>query len=649
MNSYSCACPAGFTGLRCETNPDDCSPNPCQHSGICTDGANGFTCQCAAGYEGTTCQTDHNDCATNPCQHSGTCVDKVNGYTCNCTGGYEGTTCQTDHNDCAPNPCQNSGTCTDKVNGYSCACPTGFSGTSCETNADDCATHPCLNGGTCTDGANAYTCACPAGFTGTRCETNTNECSPNPCPSGKTCVDAIAGYQCYANTTCTNLWSQITTKYADAGTLGACTDPGALRVVGSMMSLWGLTIKVSAQADQAGATYTTLTPCVETKCDTQYVYVATNGLTPWDQHATPGQKAYTEQPAILRVRFGPGAIPTTDATKIDAITNNFPANSCATAYTNYLSNPDTATSGEPGNYCYDNPQSDKPFLSETLNGTTVYYAREACLGTIGFSVSGAPINSPNEATAPDPYGNPGYFFKDDVASGYQGDPVKAPRIDYCGYHGHHHAMNEQCLLQDEDHTPMNSYAEAVNGWTMLKAITDTCLVESPIIGWAFDGVPIKGPCVCMARAADGTCTSLKRARSSWVYRGLKEWGAAANEGDTAKLGKEGATCTTQSDCCVSPLNTSTCKMMCAYTLADDATNSLAKRCVTAHYSWCTHSYVNRTTAAPSGQNYVYMDRCNGYTDLDGYAYHGTWTFPYTFGCYKFAPAQNNTGGGGPPP
>ena len=36
---------------------DDCSPNPCQNGGTCTDGVNQYTCACAAGYNGINCTT----------------------------------------------------------------------------------------------------------------------------------------------------------------------------------------------------------------------------------------------------------------------------------------------------------------------------------------------------------------------------------------------------------------------------------------------------------------------------------------------------------------------------------------------------------------------------------------------------------------
>ena len=36
---------------------DDCSPNPCQNGGTCTDKLNNYKCSCAAGYTGYNCST----------------------------------------------------------------------------------------------------------------------------------------------------------------------------------------------------------------------------------------------------------------------------------------------------------------------------------------------------------------------------------------------------------------------------------------------------------------------------------------------------------------------------------------------------------------------------------------------------------------
>jgi hypothetical protein len=36
---------------------------------------------------------DTDDCSTNPCQNGGTCTDLVNDYVCQCVSGWEGKDC----------------------------------------------------------------------------------------------------------------------------------------------------------------------------------------------------------------------------------------------------------------------------------------------------------------------------------------------------------------------------------------------------------------------------------------------------------------------------------------------------------------------------------------------------------------------------
>jgi hypothetical protein len=60
----------------------------------------------AAGYSGVTCQTNIDECASAPCVN-GVCADAVDVYICTCTAGWSGANCAVDVDECASLPCQN--------------------------------------------------------------------------------------------------------------------------------------------------------------------------------------------------------------------------------------------------------------------------------------------------------------------------------------------------------------------------------------------------------------------------------------------------------------------------------------------------------------------------------------------------------------
>lgn len=81
--------PQGYEGTLCESNTNNCQPDPCHH-GTCVDGIASYTCNCEAGYTGYRCENQLNECHSNPCQNGGKCVDLVNKYICQCQHGTSG-------------------------------------------------------------------------------------------------------------------------------------------------------------------------------------------------------------------------------------------------------------------------------------------------------------------------------------------------------------------------------------------------------------------------------------------------------------------------------------------------------------------------------------------------------------------------------
>ena len=66
----------GYEGEKCQTNIDDCSPDPCVN-GVYVDGVSGYSCVCQAGFTGTNCSAESNECASRPCLNGATCIDLI--------------------------------------------------------------------------------------------------------------------------------------------------------------------------------------------------------------------------------------------------------------------------------------------------------------------------------------------------------------------------------------------------------------------------------------------------------------------------------------------------------------------------------------------------------------------------------------------
>lgn len=113
------------------TGADVCASSPCLNAGTCEDLFNSFSCACSAGWGGLLCEANIDDCQSSPCVH-GDCVDEVADFQCQCFRGFIGKRCDINVDDCVRHQCLNGATCIDGVYGYSCKCPPLYSGPRCE-------------------------------------------------------------------------------------------------------------------------------------------------------------------------------------------------------------------------------------------------------------------------------------------------------------------------------------------------------------------------------------------------------------------------------------------------------------------------------------------------------------------------------------
>ncbi|XP_053565879.1 sushi, nidogen and EGF-like domain-containing protein 1 [Bombina bombina] len=256
-DTYSCACPRGFSGKLCEkVKPALCSLYPCRNGGTCKESWDEYHCVCPYPFTGKHCETGmRGPCSSGPCHNGGTCFHYLGKYKCDCPPHYSGRHCEkalldcgapeqvkyawmvvtstwpggradyhcnegyvlsTPNNsrvcsedgmwseppeceeidECASQPCRNGAACKDRVSHFLCDCPQGYSGQNCELEMDECLSEPCKNGGSCQDLPGAFLCICPEGFTGVQCETELDGCDSSPCQNGGICENLAGSYLC---------------------------------------------------------------------------------------------------------------------------------------------------------------------------------------------------------------------------------------------------------------------------------------------------------------------------------------------------------------------------------------------------------------------------------------------------------------------
>ena len=153
---------------------DHCSSAPCGNHGNCTSTLNSYTCNCHHGYTGVDCTAvDH--CSLDPCssENSIGCVnlDQENSFFCRCADGWGGNLCNQDIDECGSGEPCNGGRCVNVLGGYMCQdCPLNRTGDNCDVLLT-CDNMPCHNGGSCIENGGVANCSCTTGYTGLHCET----------------------------------------------------------------------------------------------------------------------------------------------------------------------------------------------------------------------------------------------------------------------------------------------------------------------------------------------------------------------------------------------------------------------------------------------------------------------------------------------
>ncbi|XP_078616505.1 sushi, von Willebrand factor type A, EGF and pentraxin domain-containing protein 1-like isoform X5 [Branchiostoma floridae x Branchiostoma japonicum] len=192
---------------------NECASNPCMNGGSCVDHINTFTCLCAPGYSGINCQTDINKCGPNnaPCDHR--CHERGSGYKCKCKKGFElyNEVHCIDENECVTRNGGCDHNCINTPGSRVCSCYPGYvlgaDQKSC-VDVDECAGielrdgQQLQNGGCSHDCVNlegSYECRCPTGLVlsedGRSCQ-DIDECETGAADCSQLCINTLGSFQC---------------------------------------------------------------------------------------------------------------------------------------------------------------------------------------------------------------------------------------------------------------------------------------------------------------------------------------------------------------------------------------------------------------------------------------------------------------------
>ena len=96
MTTYSCICPAGWTGPNCDIDINECLlPLICHPNATCVNTIGSYRCLCPPWLTDFNCYTTVDLCASAPCRNGGVCVYNYGGsVTCRCPPGFTGAFCE---------------------------------------------------------------------------------------------------------------------------------------------------------------------------------------------------------------------------------------------------------------------------------------------------------------------------------------------------------------------------------------------------------------------------------------------------------------------------------------------------------------------------------------------------------------------------
>jgi Notch-like protein len=212
---HECVCVVGWYGDGATCNDvNECASDPCLNGATCTESS----CDASSFPDGTECLSvdaglppiDSYSCACAAGFANGLCFDGWDGKAEEYTSAYQesctvalGGHCDVDIEECVSSPCANGAGCTDShstthtgeaisFDAFSCACRAGYAngvcgyddfiteytsectmaeGAICDLEVNECASSPCANGATCTESntengisIHTYQCTCVAGF-----------------------------------------------------------------------------------------------------------------------------------------------------------------------------------------------------------------------------------------------------------------------------------------------------------------------------------------------------------------------------------------------------------------------------------------------------------------------------------------------------